>query len=57
VTATPVVDPASIDAALEKARQLVALLGQAGATALTLNATVGNRVGAAIRQNLADGGQ
>jgi|GEM_PF-3040322 len=56
VTAAPVIDTSSIDAALAKARQLVSVLAQAGAAANAASANVGGKVSAAMRQNLADGG-
>ncbi|RRH87428.1 phage tail tape measure protein [Mesorhizobium tamadayense] len=56
VTAAPVIDTASIDAALAKARQLVSVLAQAGTAANSASANVGGKVSAAMRQNLADGG-
>jgi hypothetical protein len=56
VTAAPVVDTSSIDAAIEKASRLNSILSSAGSAAAGANATVGAKVGTALRQNLADGG-
>ncbi|MER9652547.1 phage tail tape measure protein [Mesorhizobium sp. M0152] len=57
VTAAPVVDTSSIDAAIEKASRLNSILSSAGSAAAGVSANVGGKVNTALRQNLADGGQ